>query len=269
MRDSRHDVQGDSSGDRLSGLARTVAARLAARDGSPFQPDQRTVDDGIVAALAVAMIADDPAPFKSLKADLRRARISEIDLVDRYFPAVARYLGCAWAEDRSPFTDVTIGVARMQAILRQVGRDWTSNLAASPDGATVLLVLPAGEQHSFGSVLLAGQLRRAGVSVRLEIGTSAAVLADLVRRRTFDCAMISVGCEEKLTECRKLVKAIKDASGGCLRVAVGGAVLDRPVDVPGRSGADLVTNDPMLALAGVSRKAALSGGESGGESVWS
>jgi MerR family transcriptional regulator, light-induced transcriptional regulator len=264
MRDSRHGVQGDGSGDGLSGLARNIVARLVTRDGFPVWPDQRKVDDEIVAALARAVISADPAPLQSLKADLRRARISETDLVDSYFPAVARYLGCAWAEDRSPFTDVTIGVARMQAILRQVGRDWTSNAAARPDSATVLMVLPQGEQHSFGMFVLAGQLRRHGVSVRLEIGASAATLAELVRRRTFDCAMISVGCEEKLDECRKLVNAIRGASGGGLRVAVGGAVLERSVDVQARSGADCVTNDPMLALADVSRRAALPEGES----VW-
>ena len=248
MRDNRHDGQDDRFGGGLTVLARTIAARLAARDAFPAWEASRVVDMGIVASLARAVISSEPSPFRSIENDLRRARISETDLVDSYFPAVARYLGCAWAEDRSPFTDVSIGVARMQAILRQVGRDWTSNLAARPDSATVLIILPAGEQHSFGVVVLAGQLRRQGISVRMEIGPSPAALASLVQQKTFDCAMISVGCEEKLDLTRKLVLALRAGSNGRLRVVVGGAVLERPVDVQGRTGADCVTNDPMLAL---------------------
>lgn len=257
MRDSRHDGQDDRLDGGLTVLARTVAARLALRDAVPTGAAPRKVDEAIVATLAGAVVSDDPSAYRSLRSDLRRGRISEIDLVDSYFPAVARYLGCAWAEDRSPFTDVSIGVARMQAILRQVGRDWTSNHSARPDSATALLVLPEGEQHSFGVVTLAGQLRRLGISVRLEIGPTPAALRALVRGKMFDRAMISIGCEERLDPSRRLIKAIRDGSNGGLKVAVGGAVLDRLVDVQGRTGADIVTNDPMVALAGVSAIAVL------------
>jgi hypothetical protein len=47
-----------------------------------------------------------------------------------------------------------------------------------------------------------------------------------------------------------VVKALRDGSGGRLWVAVGGAVLERPVDVKAATGADVATNDPMVALAG-------------------
>lgn len=246
MRDSQHGGQGDRGGAGLSALARTVVARLVSRDGTVERP----VDERIVSDLARALASPDLTQFETLRVDLRRIRITEVDLVDTYFPAVARYLGCAWAEDRAPFTDVSVGVARMQAILRQVGRDWASNATAAPDSLTVLLVLPDGEQHSFGAMVLTGQLRRQGVSVQLKIGANARELAALVQHQTFDCAMISVACEEKLELCRQLVTALRRGSDGRLRVAVGGAVLDRPVDVLGLTGADIVTNDPLAALKG-------------------
>lgn len=246
MRDSQHGGPDSRGGDGLSVLARTVVARLVARDGKM----PRAIDPNIVVALAQAVASSDHAVFEALRPELRRARISETDLVDTYFPAVARHLGCEWSEDRAAFTDVTVGVARMQAILRQVGRDWASNATATADSATVLMVLPEGEQHSFGVMLLTGQLRRQGVSVQLHIGARAAELAALVQHSSFDCAMISVACEEKLELCRKVVKALKDGSNGSLWVAVGGAVLDRAVDVKGLTLADVVTNDPMVALQG-------------------
>lgn len=253
MRDSQHGGQGDRSGAGLSVLARTVVARLVGRDGQQTRPP----DPALVAALAAAVASSEPALFEALKPELRRARISETDLVDTYFPAVARHLGCEWAEDRAAFTEVTMGVARMQAILRQVGRDWASNTNATPDSATVLMILPEGEQHSFGIMVLTGQLRRQGVSVQLQIGPSPAALAALVQQQSFDCAMISVACEEKLELCGKVVKALRQGSGGRLWVAVGGAVLDRPVDVGRLTQADIVTNDPMVALAGARIRLAL------------
>ncbi len=247
MRDSQHGGQGDHGSDGMSVLARSIVARLAAREVAVSRP----VDPEMVASLARAMVSPDPALFDALRPDLRRARIGDGDLVDSYFPAVARHLGCAWAEDRAPFTEVTVGVARMQAILRRIGRDWTSNIEAGPDSCTVLMVLPDGEQHSFGAMVLTGQLRRQGISVRLEIGTPAGILRDIVRHHRFDCALISIGCEEKLDPGRKVVKALRDGSGGRLRIAVGGAVLDRPVDVADATGADIVTDNPMQALLGV------------------
>jgi MerR family transcriptional regulator, light-induced transcriptional regulator len=246
MRDSQHGGQDDRAGIGLAALARTVVVRLVAREGASGRP----VDEATVGLITCALLDPDRGQMDALRQDLRRARISETDLVDNYFPEVARRLGRAWAEDNAPFTDVTIGVARMQSMLRELGRDWTSNTAAEQASATVLIVLPDGEQHSFGAMLLAGQLRRQGISVRLEVGTPAATLRRLVHDRTFDCAMISVACEEKIGQCRDLVSAIKQGSQGRLWVAVGGPLLDRPIDVRGRTGADIVTCDPLLALQG-------------------
>lgn len=246
MRDSQHGGQGDRSSDGLTALARTVVARLVARD----EVTTRTTDEALVATLARALASADHSVFEALRPELRRARVSETELVDRYFPAVARHLGCEWSEDRAAFTDVTMVVARMQSLLRQFGKDWVSNATATPTSATVLLVLPAGEQHSFGAMLLTGQLRRQGVSVQLQIGATPEALGLLVQRQSYDCVMVSVGCEERLELCRRVVKSLKDGSGGRLWVAVGGAVLERPVDVRGLTGADVATNDPMTVLQG-------------------
>jgi methanogenic corrinoid protein MtbC1 len=246
MRDSQHRGQDDRGSGGPAALARAVVGRLLAGEGGPV----RLVDDATVASISRALLDLNPARMAMLRQDLRRARISDTDLVDCYFPEVARHLGCAWAGDDAPFTDVTIGVARMQAMLREIGRDWTSNVAAEAASATVLIVLPEGEQHSFGAMLLAGQLRRQGISVRLEVGTQTSGLRRLVEGRFFDCAMISVACEEKLDQCRGVVAALKDGSRGRLWVAVGGPVLDRPIDVRSLTGADIATCAPLLALQG-------------------
>lgn len=244
MRDSQQGGRGDQVGSGLAVLARKAVASLIAGEGG----SGRIVDSDTVASLARMLVEDHPGWRDTVRQELRRVRVGETELVDSYFPEIACQLGRAWVDDSAPFADVTVGVARMQAMLRDIGRDWTSNTAGGHAAATVLVVLPEGEQHSFGAVLMTGQLRRQGVSVRLEIGTKPDALGRLVRERNFDCAMISVGCEEKLDQCKRLVDSLKHASGGCLPVAVGGAVLDRQIDIRDRTAADFVTRDPVKAM---------------------
>jgi methylmalonyl-CoA mutase cobalamin-binding subunit len=246
MRDSQHGGRDGRAGDALAALARSVVVRLSERDEGLARP----VNASVVTLIARAVLQSFPDDMDQLRLELRRARISDIDLVDLYFPEVARYLGCAWADDTAPFTDVSIGVARMQGMLRDLGRSWTSNAMADHSGATVLVVLPEGEQHSFGAMLLTGQLRRQGISVRLEVGTSKEELFRLAQDRSFDCAMISVACEEGVPRCREAVAALRQGSRGQLWLVVGGSLPERTADLQARTGADMVTSDPLLALQG-------------------
>jgi MerR family transcriptional regulator, light-induced transcriptional regulator len=244
MRDSQHGGPIGRSTDDLSALARTVVARLVARGGRVA----RAADPDLVEAITRAVASGDPALFDALRPDLRRARIGDIDLVDSYFPAVARQLGCDWAEDRAGWAEVTIGMARLQSLVHQIGLDWDGSTSA--DAESVLVILPDGEQHSFGVQVLAGQLRRQGVAVHLQIGPRPADLRRLVQERHYDCALISVGSEDRLDPARKLVRTLKEGAQGRLWIAVGGAVLDRDVDVLGLTGADMATNDPSEVLGG-------------------
>jgi methanogenic corrinoid protein MtbC1 len=252
MRDSQHGGQeGRAGGSALAALARSVVQRLTTREVTVDSLDEVTV-----AAIARVLIEAYPDGMDALRQELRRARIGDVELVDHYFPEVARYLGCAWVDDQAAFTDVSIAVARMQAMLRELGRSWTSNASAEAGSATVLVVLPEGEQHSFGALLMAGQLRRQGVSVRLEIGTSEDELRRLVRERDFDCAMVSVACDEQIARCRRVVDALRQGSDGRLWIAVGGPLVDEPIDLQARTGADIVTCDPLQVLQGaLSRQA--------------
>ena len=253
MRDSQHGGQSERSGEELAALARTVVARLAGRAVVPV----RQINGDLLRAMVVAIASPDCTAFEALRPEIRRARLTEADLVDRYFPAVARQLGTDWAEDRSGWVDVSVGMARLQAMVHQIGRDWSSNATEMQATSCALLVLPDGEQHSFGVQVLAGQLRRQGVSVHLQIGARPEGLRALLKEHHYDCAVISVACEGGLDFCRRIVASLKAGSNGNLLVAVGGAVLDRPVDVRKLTGADMVAEDPVRVLAAAHQAAGL------------
>jgi methylmalonyl-CoA mutase cobalamin-binding subunit len=204
-----------------------------------------------------AVSLGDASAFEVMKPELKRARVSAAMLADVYIPEVARRLGEAWMLDGLTFAEVTMGTARLQAILREIGTNWSADAMGGADGATILVVLPVGEQHTLGAMVLAGRLRRKGISVAMRIAPHATDLAAYVASRNFDAAFVSVAVQDRLETCGKLVRTLKEATGGRLKVAVGGAVLDQGA-LMAQTGADMVSSDidAVLQAFGVVTQAA-------------
>ncbi len=228
----------------VSRFAAEIVARLSARDGATLAP----IREDLVRRLLLAVRSVDRAPFEALKPDLRRARVSRVALAELYIPEVARRLGQGWHEDSCTFAEVTIGTARLQAILRDIAMSWSADEHGLRDGPTVLVLLPPGEQHTLGGMVAVAKLRRMGVSVCLRIGSGPAELRELFVKRAFDAIMISIAHAEMLEVCRKLVKTLKDMTGGRVPVAVGGALFLEGVVAAAVPEADIVTNDIETAL---------------------
>lgn len=248
-----HESQQNGFGQRgsmdMSAVALSVVAELAARNA------RQSSEAELVLAMKEAVISTNPGAFDTLRHDLRRARITETDLVDSYFPAVARALGCDWVGDSAGFAAVTIGMTRLQILLHRIIR--TCPVELPIDSPSILVVLPLGEQHSFGVQILAEQLRRRGASAHVLITPSMDRLRELVCSGRYDGAMVSVGCDQGLEPAVRVVRSIKQASQGGLWVAVGGSMLEREPDLQARLGADIATQDPDLAMVGMrSAKAA-------------
>lgn len=246
----QHDMQqvsvrrADGSMGGVSQFAAEVVARLVARD-TALDGELREI---VLKRFMEAVTGHDVAAFEALKPELKRARISPALLADVYIPEVARRLGEAWEADCVSFAQVTMGVARLQAILREIGAAWSADAAGHHGGPTLLFILPAGEQHTLGAMVMAGRLRRSGISICLRIAPNPAELAHLATIRAFDGALISVACHERLEVCRKLVTTLKHATKGALPVALGGAVLELGGSEFDMAGADVVTNDIDHAL---------------------
>lgn len=247
MHDGQHrGVTGraDQAPAAVNHFAAEVVSRLVARDVAA----PPVLREALVLQLMAAVRSFDPKPLALLKADLRRARVSMAMLADLYIPEVARRLGQGWHEDTATFAEVSIGAARLQAILRDIAAVWSADEHGARDGPTVLVLMPPGEQHTLGAMVAVARLRRMGVSVCLRIGPGISELRELFARRSFDAVLLSVATTDKLEVCRKLVKTLKDFSGNTVPVAVGGAVLLQNEDELLCLGADIVTSDLDVAL---------------------
>lgn len=194
-------------------------------------------------ALFNAAMSPEPEAARRVLGKAKAIGVSSTQLADQYIPALAHKMGDMWCADTMGFAEVTIGVARLQALLRELGPEWRADVQAPADAPVILLLTLRDAQHTLGAVLLAGQLRRAGYSVRLALDPTQAQFADLAQRLRFDAVFISASQSESLEKMRRMVDLLKEVSVTSCPIAVGGGVLEFNTDVAKIVGADIATSN--------------------------
>jgi methylmalonyl-CoA mutase cobalamin-binding domain/chain len=161
----------------------------------------------------------------------------------------ARHLGELWLADVADFTEVTVGLCRLQQLLRELGAEFTSEDAQPVSGRRALVVPIPGEQHAFGAQMVAQFFRRAGWDVHSEPAGEAAQIVRLVRRDAFDVVGLSISRECAVADLGALVGAIRRASRNRrVCVLVGGAVVTAHPEVVASVGADATAKDGPQAV---------------------
>lgn len=195
------------------------------------------------------------APLDALYAAMKRNGITAEQMIDIYFPAAIGTIGTSWHDGDLNILQATLRMSRLQAILRELGRAWISDSTGNPFGPRVLLVLPAGEQHTLGAMIAANQMRRTGVSVRVCLVPNALQMADLLQKHRFDAVFVSCSNRSCLASCADLIKTVRRQPAGGLPVVLGGGILKEMSGEMGfkalanHVGADLATLDVNRALA--------------------
>ncbi len=164
--------------------------------------------------------------------------------------SVARHLGDLWLTDVCSFTDVTLGVWRLQQLARTLSPIFQQDASARLPRYQALLVPLPGEQHSFGLYLVAEFFRRAGWGVSNMPLKAADDLFAMVRREWFTVIGLSLSCESRLEELAREIRVIRHAScnrGIC--VMVGGTIFVEHPEFVSQVGADLMAVDGGQAPA--------------------
>jgi methanogenic corrinoid protein MtbC1 len=202
--------------------------------------------------LVEAALSAERGAIDDLVARLVRGGVARRMVTDELLPRAARDLGTAWEDDRLTFAEVTLAVSRLQHMLHAESDANQARAELQPGhGGSALVLVPPGEQHTLGAVLVAAQLRRRGVSVCLRFGPPPSELRHLLRSRQFDCAMVSVCRPEALDLCSHLVEMLHGAGERSLPVVIGGAAIASPAaerEAARMTGADLATSDPEAVL---------------------
>jgi len=234
-----HDRHGD-----VKSLAAQVLSALAQRSGQ----SAHMLDEALLARFCSDVLKAGKSIQTDSVTELQRHGADVATILDGYIPAAARELGERWCRDELGFADVTMGAARLQAILRELSAPWVTDAMTPADAPNVMLIVPLEEFHTLGGMSAASQLRRMGISVCLCLGQSEEEILQKVAARRFDMIAISVSCRQKLDAARRLIGEIRAAASGAVPIVIGGRVVETSDDVCALTGADHATADPREAL---------------------
>jgi methanogenic corrinoid protein MtbC1 len=272
MRDQGHEgetfdvrsVYGSRSTDdterRIAGLVRTIEGEIIPRlmlahaaRGQEFVSASgalaRQIEPEQVDALVRAVMAEDTAAALLLVRSLLSAGVSlEAIYLDLLSPA-ARRAGEMWDADLCSFTEVTIGLWRLQEVMHEVGMANAIPPRTAEPPHRVLLRQTPGELHSFGLNMVAEFFRRAGWQVHDDSTEAGTDPVANVRGRWFDVVGLSLSGERHLDVLATTIHAIRKASRNRgVGVMVGGPLFVEHPDWVARVGADTTANDGRQAV---------------------
>lgn len=162
---------------------------------------------------------------------------------------VARHLGDLWNEDLCDFTAVTVGLWRLQQLVRRLSPCFLQESEGSEQGRRALLVPAPGEQHTFGLGMVADFFRRGGWDVWSGAPTTTQEIVRIVRGEWFAVIGMSVGCERNLEGLAAAIHSIRRASRNrSIGVLVGGSVFVEHPDYVALVGADASAHDGRHAV---------------------
>jgi methanogenic corrinoid protein MtbC1 len=162
----------------------------------------------------------------------------------------ARRLGELWEEDRADFALVTIGLGRLQQIVRALSPSFQSaGVGRSAHADTVLLLPAPGEQHTLGLVILSEFFQREGWHLLGGPVATARDAADIVRDTWVDVAGFSLGSINHVDILTACIRAVRKASRNrYLPVMVRGPLFLQRPELATRVGADSTAEDAPTAV---------------------
>jgi len=232
----------DESAD-IQRLARSAIAVLATYGSDGSRGAIPTLE-----ALLAAVISSDEGLRHDVVFDLRQSGLPTDDIIDFVLPAAARILGDRWARDLNTFLEVTVGTARLQEMVRELAWHEKSRHLMRVEAPAILLIIPKTEEHTLGAFVLADQWRRMGVWVDMAIHQSQREIAAILRKRRYDMVAITAAGRGTLASARELVDMTRRTAAQATPICVGGAIVDKDIDVLAVTGADHIAANAGGAL---------------------
>lgn len=182
---------------------------------------------------------------------------------------VARRLGEMWEADTADFVDVTIGLSRLQSMLKRLSPPFIRRIGDpakvarhNDDHVRRILLLPSpGDQHSFGLLIVEDFFRNAGWEVWSGFPNDAGAVRRALKAHYFSAIGYSLSSQNFLDPLKLSIQwARKVSKNRDVKVLVGGQVF---VSQPGLSesvGADIFAVDARDAVKQAEAHLAESGG---------
>lgn len=204
------------------------------------------------ASLPLALEADEL--LCRVEAFLGRGVPVESIFIDLLAPS-ARKLGQFWEDDTCDFVDVTMGLWRLQEVMREVAMRVPAFTQPLCRPRTALFSPLPGEQHSFGALMVEEVFSRAGWASEALIEPRRQDLLRAIAERDFDLLGLTVSCDCPSGALSDLITSLRAVSKNpALQILIGGRVVNANPGLAIESGADGTAPDARSALALAERK---------------
>ncbi len=161
----------------------------------------------------------------------------------------ARLMGKYWEDDSRDFIDVTMGLWRIQEILRELSSRAPPSARGSSHTRSAVFAPMPGEQHSLGSLMVAECFERAGWQVDALIEPTQSDLNSKIAEQYFDLIGLTVSCDCTTAALASLVKTIRAIScNPQIRIMLGGRFINENPALVDACGADGTAVDAKSAL---------------------
>jgi MerR family transcriptional regulator, light-induced transcriptional regulator len=168
--------------------------------------------------------------------------------LDLLAPA-ARKLGEMWERDECDFLDVTMGLWRLQEVMREVAARSPAAFADIQVPYSALFSPMPGDHHNFGVMMIEEVFARAGWRSEALVKPERRELLDRLARQPFDLIGLTLARDCPSAALGNLIRAVRNVSANPrIIVLVGGRMINENPGIAIEVGADGTGADALTAL---------------------
>lgn len=210
---------------------------MHAQSGPAARAPGLVISDAHVKTLAELAVDEDANSASRFVQALAEAGATPNQILLELLAPCATLMGSWWCEDVFDFTEVTIGICRLQQALNEQAAHLRPAL---PSGAPRILLAAVPEsQHTFGAALAAEYFAIAGWDVQYAPGLSWEALRCQLAYEHFDVLGLSLSCDAEVMSVASAIVGLRRVSTNQgLGVLVGGPLALACDDLATRCGAD-------------------------------
>ncbi len=221
----------------------------AAPAPAPVVQVRPLIDDRAIQRVLSLCFEPDGQGVAAMVAGLHRQGASAEALYTDLLTPVARTLGAMWEDDECSFTDVSIGLVRLQNAQRALAPSFIGKTPTAFGAPRALLLPVPGEQHTFGLSMVMDYFLRAGWDAWLGVMQTEDDAVGLVRRERADVIGLSFACDERIDTAGRLIAQFRSAAANPrLMVMVGGPAFVADPSLVAKVGADATAIDGHQAV---------------------
>jgi len=165
-----------------------------------------------------------------------------------------------WEEDECEFIDVTMGLWRLQEVMREIAARVPPVIRSLRAPARALFSPMPGDQHGFGALMIDEVFARAGWESEVLIDPQQRELLAVTSQKSFDLLGLTITNDSPTSAIQSLIRAIRTVSANpALRIMIGGRLINANPGMAEEVGADGTATDAFAALECAERMVAETG----------